>query len=110
MRHILFDTTLAPPAVSMTASPKPSVYGDVVALTATVTGAHPPTRTVTFREGAEVVPGCAPQLPIVAGVATCATGALPAATRCPTLTRVNPGVRFAFLSRRRARARRSRDW
>jgi hypothetical protein len=62
-------------AAAVTSSVSPSVSGEGVSYTATVTAVVPasgtPTGSVAFMDGASAIAGCAAQ-PLVAGVATCA--------------------------------------
>jgi large repetitive protein len=61
-------------AAAVTSSVSPSVSGEGVSFTATVTAVVPasgtPTGTVSFLDGASIIAGCGAQ-PLVAGVATC---------------------------------------
>jgi hypothetical protein len=61
-------------------SPNPSVWGQSVTLTATVSvvspGAGTPTGTVTFKDGAFTIGGCGSQAVDATGNATCVTSAL----------------------------------
>jgi large repetitive protein len=65
----------------LTSTPDPSVFGQLVTLTATVSvvspGAGNPTGTVEFKDGSTDIAGCASQ-PVGGGLATCTTSALAA--------------------------------
>jgi hypothetical protein len=60
----------------VTSSPNPSVYGQPVTLTATVTGASP-TGTVTFTTGTTGATTLCSAAPLSNSIATCTTSALP---------------------------------
>jgi hypothetical protein len=67
---------------TLTSDTNPSVFGQSVTLTATVTSAQPgtPTGTVNFKDGANSVTGCSAVALDPSAVATCTTSALAAAT------------------------------
>jgi hypothetical protein len=70
------NAQLADAAVALASTPNPSMAGESVTFTATVSGTSgTPTGTVDFRDGATPVAGCE-AVPLSAGSATCATNVL----------------------------------
>jgi hypothetical protein len=73
---VVTAAALSPSTTTVVSSVNPSVFGQSVSFTATVTGAGPtPTGTVTFRNGGVNIAGCV-ALPLAAGKATCVTASL----------------------------------
>src|ERR1700726_3170772 len=67
---------LSASTTTLTSGTKPSVWGQPVVFTATITPVAPaPTGTVTFQDGGTNIAGCVNR-PVAARVATCTTAAL----------------------------------
>ena len=76
--------TKATPSVSLASSKNPSLSGESITLTATVSGsAGAPTGTVEFRNGTTAIAGCS-AVALAGGTAACSISSLPAGTHSLT--------------------------
>jgi hypothetical protein len=90
---VITGHALSASTTTLTSGTNPTVWGQSVTLTATVTPAAPaPTGTVAFKDGAANIAGCGAQA-LVAGVATCTTTTLAVASH--TITAVYSGGNYA---------------